>query len=107
MPMVIWMTSGTFVELGEIQKRGAFENIGSEARCNIVVNYTNDGSKLTNLELTGEDNAEGDAVFLPAKKKAKKAKITAAEETQRHSNAGSIATRGANIAAHTGRNGLP
>ena len=66
--MIIWMTSGTFVELGEIQKRGAFENIGSEARCNIVVNYTNDGSKLTNLELTGEANVEGDAVYFPQKK---------------------------------------
>jgi len=71
-----------------------------------VVKFTNDGFKLTNLELTGEDDAEGDAVSPPAKK-AKKAKKTAEEETQRHINAVSIAIPVANIAAHTGRNRLP
>ena len=68
------------MELEEEQKKDAIENIDSEACYNIVVKFTNDGFKLTNLELTGEDNAEGDAVSHPAKR-AKKAKKTAAEET--------------------------
>ena len=75
------MTAGTFVELEEEQKKDAIGNIDSEARYNIVVKFTNDGFKLTNLELAGEDNAGGDAVFPPAKKAKKKAKKTAAEET--------------------------
>ena len=61
----------------EDKKTKAFANIDSDARNDIVVKFTNDEFKLSNLKLAGEDDAEGDAVFPPAKK----AKKTAAEET--------------------------
>ena len=74
---VIGMTARNFVELEEDEKTKAFANIDSDARYDIVVKLTNDGFKLSNLKLAGEDNAEGDSVFPPAKK----VKKTAAEET--------------------------
>lgn len=74
---VIGISARDFVELEEDEKMKAFANIDSDARYDIVVKFTNDGFKLSNLKLAGEDDAEGDAVFPPAKK----AKKTAAEET--------------------------
>ena len=74
---VIGITAWIFLELEEDEKTKAFANIDSDARYDIVVKFTNDGFKLLNLKLVGEDDAEGDAVFPPAKK----AKKTAAEET--------------------------
>ena len=65
---LIGITAVTFIELEEEQKKDSIGSIDSKARCNIVVKFTSDGLKLTNLELAGEDNAKGDAVSPPAKK---------------------------------------
>mmetsp|Transcript_16644 Transcript_16644/g.38516 ORF Transcript_16644/g.38516 Transcript_16644/m.38516 type:complete len:83 (-) Transcript_16644:119-367(-) len=65
---LIRMTANTFVELEEEQKMDAMENSDSKARYNIVVNFTEKGFKLTNLERARGDNDEGDAVSPPAKK---------------------------------------
>ena len=85
------MTTGAFVELEEDNQKTATESIDNEARYEIVVKFTNSGFKLTNLELAGKDNDEGDAVSPPATK----AKKTAAGKTWGHLCAGSIATHGA------------
>ena len=74
---VIGISAKDFEELEEDEKMKVFANIDSDARYDIVVKFTNDGFKLSNLKLAGEDDAEGGAVFHPAKK----AKKTAAEET--------------------------
>ena len=67
------MTAEAFVKLEEDQQKVAFESIENEARYNIEVKFTNDGFKLTNLELAqGKNNDEGDKVSFPTKK-AKKA----------------------------------
>ena len=78
---VVWMTSGTFVELEEEQKKDAIEKIDSNSLYSTVVKLTNDGFKLTKLVLAGENNAEGAAVFPPAMKAKKTAKKTTAEQT--------------------------
>ena len=70
---VIGMTAEAFVNLEEDQQKVAIESIENEARYNIEVKFTNDGFKLTNLELAqGKNNDEGDTVSCPTKK-AKKA----------------------------------
>ena len=69
------------LDVCRLHKMKAFANIDSDARYDIVVKFTNDGFKLSNLKLAGEDYAEGDAVFPPAKKAKKTAKKTAAVET--------------------------
>ena len=59
----------------------AIKDIDSKARYHIVVKFTEKGFGLINLELSGEDNAEGDAGFPPEKKAKKTTKKTTAEET--------------------------
>ena len=67
------MTAEAFVNLEEDQQKVAIESIENEARYIIEVKFTNDGFKLTNLELSqGKNNDEGDTVSSPTKK-AKKA----------------------------------
>ena len=51
---VIGMTAEAFVNLEEDQQKVAIESIENEARYNIEVKFTNDGFKLTNLELAQE-----------------------------------------------------
>ena len=65
---VIGVTAGAFVELKKDQHNVAIEIIGSVARNNIVLKFTNDGFKLTNHELSGGDNDESGAVSPLAKK---------------------------------------
>ena len=53
----IGVTTGTYVELEEDKQKDLIESTNSEADYGIVVKFTNDGFKLTNLELAGVDNA--------------------------------------------------
>ena len=75
------MTANSFKELQESKEIYAIKNIDSKTRYYIVVKFTENGFKMTKIELAGGDNAEGDAVFPPARKAKKKAKKTTAEET--------------------------
>ena len=62
------MTAGALVMLEEGKQKVSIERTICETRYDIEVKITSDGFKLTNLELPGDDNDEGDATSLPAKR---------------------------------------